>query len=172
MNPFNLFTNKNDLIKVLSIGGVLIFIFSLIYPLEKEKSNELISKELDYNICKFNEEIRYANLEMDGLIDLKINLKNQYTYHKIQDSVFQKKVFELTQRRNEIETQVKLHEIRIQNQKQKIKILKKYQYKYNNYSQILFWGGLLSSIFGFLVWFKVGYEEYNKNKLKPNEPTN
>lgn len=146
MNPFNIFTNKNDLVKVLAIGGLFVVLFSLIYPIEK-------SKELDLKQVELKSEVRTLKRKnKEG----KSILKNLETLKK-ENAITKEELKEI--RNNIVEGKE-----RVLNLNDEIKVIKEYTSQYNFYAKLFFWTGFVSSVLGVFFWSVSGISEHNNKK--------
>ncbi|MDH4472035.1 MAG: hypothetical protein QE487_05465 [Fluviicola sp.] len=147
MNFFSIFTNKNDLAKSLAIGGLMTLLFSLIYPIEKQKELDLMIVDCQYKKIELNGSIDEANTFI-------ASLSNKDSKMSVAD---QKKIA------MEMSAKLRLLKLEISHLDSKISVTRKYVNEYGFYVWLLFWGGLLGSLIGVLFWSISGIKEHNKN---------
>lgn len=133
MNIFGLFTNKNDLSKTLFIGGLTILIFSLVYPLEKNKEISMEINEQNRNVRQFNAEMKRIDSDIENNRVCNIDsLHNVLINNKID----------------------------LDSGREKIEALRYFKHQYDLYLIILFWAGAVFTSVGFTSWCISVYREY------------
>lgn len=156
MNPFSIFTNKNDLVKVLAIGGLLVLILSLVYPIEKTKDLDLKRVELNSEIRNLKSKIQEADKLLKELESRKNSTPSKTIDYKVQI--------------RQIRSEIVFSNNTVKSTQDELVVLKKYIHEYQTYTNLFFWTGLTSSVLGVLLWGISGYVEFKNNKKK-NEGT-
>ena len=158
MDYLSSLSNSDNLFKFLFLGGIMMILISMIYPLQKKQ-------EIDIEVLAYNKEVCLLNLEIDELqntvnkaskeakktlrkLDSLKNIKDSKTQIcKIQKKTNTEFAIIAKQKRNQ---DIKL--IVLQFNKNKIEVLKQHSDTYNSYSnKLLFWGIIIANL-GFLGW--------------------
>lgn len=165
MGDFGIFNGKNDLAKFLSIGGVFLIVFSILYPVEKKK-------ELDLLIVKNNNQIRVLNDLLNSVIQKQNSLiKRTKEINSILDNPKSKKSIctSLKKERKSIEKEGDLIIEKITNKtteiyniKDRIKVNKTYSSEYGAYLTTLTRVGWGMLIVGLIGWLMSARKEWNK----------
>jgi hypothetical protein len=158
MDYLNSLSNSDNLFKFLFLGGIMMVLVAMVYPLQKKQ-------EIEIEIVAFNKEVHLLNLEIEEL-STKVNAanaKSNKTYTTL-DSLSNikgtskeieriKKEFNLEYNKIEIkkrEQEIKL--VVLDFNKRKIEVLKKHAVTYNSYSNKLLTWGIIILILGFIGW--------------------
>ena len=153
-----IFNGADDLFKFMVIGGAFLIVFSLMYPLEKEK--ELKLKMNDHNsilisiehqdsilVKKYNQ----ANKELDLYFD---SAQTYLEQGNIQQANRIKKIVDKLS--IDVKTaHEKSNKAKMQTdaQKREIEILEHYFSKYSSYSKWMLCSGVTIGLIGLLLWF-------------------
>jgi hypothetical protein len=164
-------SNSDNLFKFLFIGGIMMFIVAMLYPLQKEQEIELEKIAHNKEVNLLNLEIKQIDKESEEISDfvdkqdsiINILKKEKGTQGKIKSI---KKT--INDKHTAIKKSVKQRDIKVvvlEFNKKKIETLESHLNEYNSYTNFLYWGGLIIAIFGLLGWsLSTGLTEYKKYK--------
>jgi hypothetical protein len=172
------FLNTDNLYKFLFTGGILMIVFSLVYPIEKTQLLELEINTYNKQTELLNNDITLLSIEvkrlkvisgktLDSLIKLQ---KNRNKNNSVQIS---KEIAKIKDNYNRTFYKIKnqqqetiLKNINIKYNKSKIEIIQNHISTFNFYRWFLLIVGILFTGFGLSYWFK---SSQNTEKLKIKE---
>ncbi|WP_184544127.1 hypothetical protein [Mucilaginibacter sp. FT3.2] len=167
MDVSSLFSGVDNLFKFLFIGGLVMLLTSMFYPLQKEQ-------ELDIEINSYNKEVKLLNRELgelrldvsklnksssEILAELRTLKQGERTKSKLKKSSITKQIKDIKANfktnydslyKRKQTTEIK--EIVLDFNKSKIILLKKYSDSYGDYTSKLTWWGIAFIVIGLVGW--------------------
>lgn len=165
MGDFGIFNGKNDLAKFLSIGGIFLIVFSILYPVEKKKELDLLVVKNNNEIRVLNDLLNRVNQKQNSLIrrveEINSILDNPKTDKKT--VVILKKERKLIEKEGDLLVEkITNKTTEIYNLKDRIKINKIYAMEYYGYLTTLTRVGWAMLIVGLIGWFMSARKEWKK----------
>ncbi|PTQ92404.1 hypothetical protein C8P68_1124 [Mucilaginibacter yixingensis] len=180
MDFSSLFSSGDNLYKFLFVGGIVMFCFSMVYPLQKKQ-------ELEIEINTYNKQAEFLNqnikdlyvkvkeckaLSKTSMEDLKrlksIKAKDnkQSKQIDIQMSTIKKTFSVQLDSLEKQQQQVTVKQIILKYNQQKINLLQEHSLAYDHYSLWLMIAGVITGVSGLFFW---AISTYNSEKLKKEE---
>lgn len=166
-NLSSIFSGIDDLYKFLFVGGVFLVVFSLVYPLEREKELQLAINEYNGEVTKLDRQIEQAiemHHETSKTLDAYFvspadSTGKRQPSPKIDSLIAKSERFDRKMLYFKADLQVKGNEI---------EILQHYVDQYDHYTKGLLYSGIVLTLFGLFGWYR-SQRTTNKGRKLDNE---
>jgi archaellum component FlaD/FlaE len=176
----SIFPSSDNLYKFLFMGGIIMIVFSFVYPLEKKQKIELEINLYNREVEVLNTEINELNDEVSKLKDkTKDSKKSLNNQNKIKDrKLAERKIEDIKKEYNKAynETKNKQNEINTKNivlkyEKKKIQLLQSQVGSFTVFRWLFLILGIIFTIFGICKWYNSSciLEKLQKLELKKIE---
>lgn len=164
MGDFGIFNGKNDLAKFLSIGGIFLIIFTILYPVEKKQDLDLLIVKNNSEIRVLNSLLDQSNSRLDDLIkrtnEINASLSNLSDSKKVSSLIKERKSIGVEN--DKIIEDITKKELDIENIKDKLTVNRHYSDKYGSYLGVLSFVGWVMLAVGLVGWFMSAHKEWKK----------
>ena len=175
MDLSNLIPSTDNLFKFLATGGIVLFIISMMYPLEKEREIRLEENKIqnEIEILQLNQNKLLSRIETilskvrkeNNLLDSLELIKSDSAKHEEIESTILEKQIRLNEKYTQLKVekyQLDIKKINIQSHKEKINVLKEFSDTYNTYFKSSLIIGAFMAIIGLIGWIAKTYYEMKK----------
>ncbi len=158
--------NTDNIFKFLLTGGLLMFIFSIIYPLDKRQKLEIEMNSCNEQVSIVNNEMNYISQRILKLDSTTNNYKDSIEYLRKSSRLNSKNTIRalkdtLNYKLDRIKYDIYLLEQKrtsVHWEKQKLAILQEHINEFNTYKDWILWSGIVFAIIGFCGWVYITYK--------------
>lgn len=165
MDLSSLFSISDNLYKFMFVGGIVMVIFSVTYPMQKKQL-------IDIEVNTYNQQATLLNKDISDLYkqigDFKQDLPKlkpqsaKSSSKIIKQNIAKNTMFDLDKKVREVNTK----SIVLKYNLERVKILKNHIKTYDSYTCWLTWIGISSGVVGFIMW---SISTWNTERLKIKE---